>query len=397
MPHASRIKKLQFTLESHNAYCISDRNDLFYLTGFVTLTPEEREAFLLVTPQTSHLFLSAFSFSPKVAGIEQMEMSYTRPLSKSLQELIDEQKLSALLVDCKSLNAFEYLELSKKLTDCELIDMNESTVAKHRQIKDSSELSALRTANTLTHRAINETLSQIKVGQSEQEVCEYLELSLRKHGVKQMSFPTIVAFGSHTAIPHHQPTDRTLKKNEAVLIDCGAKWQQYCADMTRTIWFGDSPDEEFNKIEKAVQQAYDATVAKLQKGKERESRIKDREVNSEGNVSSESNHKPQNTTLTPDTRHLTPNLARDLDMTARSLIDKSGYGKQFIHTTGHGVGLYIHEQPSISWKNETKITPGMVITIEPGIYLEGKFGYRHENSVYVKEDGYEELGLEKSI
>ena len=125
--------------------------------------------------------------------------------------------------------------------------------------------------------------------------------------------------------------------------------------MTRSFWFGDKPTQEYLKVKKTVHQAYQAALAKL-------------------------------------TQPLTNQLqAKDLDQAARSVISLAGYGPKFIHTTGHGLGLDIHEPPSLNWRNDQEIKPGMVITLEPGIYLNGRFGCRHENTILVTKDGAQEL------
>ena len=140
-----------------------------------------------------------------------------------------------------------------------------------------------------------------------------------------------------------------------ILIDLGATVNGYHGDMSRTVWFGKKPSPEFLKVEEVVKAAYQEAVSALK------------------------NRQGQQI------------LAKDLDQAARGVITQAGYGKNFIHTTGHGLGLDIHENLSLNWNNEQPILPQMVITIEPGIYLEGKFGYRYENMVVVNDDGAMEL------
>lgn len=230
-------------------------------------------------------------------------------------------------------------------------------------VKVDTEIEALAHANHITHNAITFALSQLTAGMTEQDIQLLIEKNMREQGAFELAFPTIVAFGDHSALPHHQPSNRPLRGNDAVLIDCGAKWQHYCADVTRTVWFGNTPDPEFAKIENVVKNAYQKAVVSCK----------------------------LSVVSTVESQHAAPLQATSLDKTARDLITAAGYGQQFIHTTGHGVGLYIHEQPSLNLHNETVLKPGMVITIEPGIYLEGKFGYRFENSIALTENSAQEL------
>jgi Xaa-Pro aminopeptidase len=194
---------------------------------------------------------------------------------------------------------------------------------------------------------------------SELQIARQLEIAMLEAGSTGPAFPTIVAIGEHGALPHHQPTDRVLQPDEPILIDFGATYQGYRSDITRTVWIGDQVSDAFTKYEQLVRQAYTASLALL-------------------------SHPTESTPFTPPTAGM-------LDQAARQVIATAGYGAEFIHTTGHGVGLDIHEQPSLYQGQPTPITPGMVITIEPGIYLTGTMGYRYENTILVTETGYTEL------
>lgn len=353
----SRIARLQSTLSSTQLILLSHPDDIFYFTGFESLTTE-REAFLAVTKESAELFLTAFSTAPlNNLDFTTHFLNSQKPLSWYLKNLIAKISPESFLFDDDNLTVQEFRILEQKIgQDIKLENLPARFTTQFRMIKDETEIASIRKANQLTHQALKAVLPKLKTGQTELEVERLLENFLRDKGVDIMAFPTIVAFGEHTALPHHQPTGRKLKMNEPVLVDIGAKWQNYCADVTRTMWFGDQPDEKFVKLEKIVKDAYQKTFSAL-------------------------NQRDENQPL----------LAKDLDHPARSHIEQQGYGEKFIHTTGHGVGLYIHEQPSLNWKNDQEIKSNMVITIEPGIYLEGKFGYRFENSVLVTENGAEEL------
>jgi len=188
-----------------------------------------------------------------------------------------------------------------------------------------------------------------------------------------LAFPTIVAFGKNGAMPHYQPQNIKLKPETPILIDFGVNFENYYSDMSRTIWFGKQPSAKFLKAEKAVKKAHQQVLAKLTTAnldlKNKKTDLKNSE---------------ENTTKSTTKIELT---AKDLDQAARGEIAQRGFADQFIHTTGHGLGLEIHEPPSLSWQDHTPIKPNMVFTIEPGIYFPGEFGYRHEDTVLMTDQG----------
>lgn len=366
-----RLSSLQSQLLDQDVVVLSDPHDLTYFTGFATLTPFEREAFCIITQRSATLLLSAFSSNQPVDGLTIESFSQLRSVGEFIRQRLGNNTSTRLFLDGSTLSMKEYNLLSHDLSPSQMLPTKHPAITILRQHKDQAEITALRQANILTHRAIQQAATSLRPGMTEQDVQDLVEKTLRTRPSTPLAFPTIVAFGENSAKPHHQPTDRKLIENEPVLIDCGATVDGYCADVTRTLWFGDTPDSVFITIEKVVQQAYAQTLETLT-----------------------SYLSTPTTGRQADDVHPTSNCkAQDLDHTCRSYIEQQGYGDQFIHTTGHGVGLYIHETPSISSRDETTLEPTMVITIEPGIYIKGKYGYRFENSILITEDGYEELGV----
>jgi len=219
-------------------------------------------------------------------------------------------------------------------------------------IKNKDEIKNIREACRIAAKTWEIVEPQIKIGRSEREIADEIISTMLKLGAdkKPESFPTIVAVGSNSATAHHETGNRKVKQNSVVLVDFGCRFNGYCSDMTRTIFFGE-PTNLYIKIKKAVDTAY-ITAVNL---------------------------------LTPGVR------VSDVDRAARDVITEAGYGKQFIHTTGHGLGLKIHEPPNIYLKSKNRLKAGMAITIEPGIYLPGKFGYRYENTLIVTRLGSENM------
>ncbi|MDA1079620.1 MAG: M24 family metallopeptidase [bacterium] len=329
-----RIVAFQGTVPADSAVLLADPQHIRYLTGFESLAPGEREAFLVVTSSTATLLYASFSPVSKISSITSVPKC---SIAAVLEQL---PTPSTVAVDMSALTAQEYQVLQTSAHT--LSKWDSSKLWQQRMRKDAQELEVIAQAVAITQKVLEESLAKLQPGMTELTVRRQLEANLLLAGADAMAFPTIVAFGEHSALPHHQPTEKKLEKEMAVLIDCGAKVAGYCADMTRTIWFGDAPDPEFVKITEIVQQAFAAAQAVL---------------------------KMENLT------------AKDVDAAARKVITDAGYGEKFIHTTGHGLGLSIHEPPSLSGRTEQAIEPGMVITIEPGIYLVGRFGVRYEETV----------------
>ncbi|HCC48140.1 MAG TPA: Xaa-Pro dipeptidase [Elusimicrobia bacterium] len=219
-----------------------------------------------------------------------------------------------------------------------------------RAIKEGEEASDLRKSCRIAARAFGLIKPRIKTGRTELSVYRELEDIMQAMGAKGPSFNLIVGFGPNSALPHHITSERKLRNNEAVLLDYGCVYNHYCSDITRTYFHG-KPTEEFNKVYATVARSQKAGLAAVR-----------------GGVS-----------------------AMSVDKACRDVISDAGYGQYFIHGTGHGVGLEIHEFPRLNTKFQAVLRPGMAVTVEPGIYLHGKFGVRIEDSVLVTKAGCEIL------
>ncbi|MBD3279586.1 MAG: M24 family metallopeptidase [Candidatus Pacebacteria bacterium] len=338
-----RLAKLQQKITPSQAILLSAPSDIQYFTDFQFLVPAEREAYALLTKKQAYLIHNQFSPVVNHQKIINLPGCNLKKLLKHLDIVQQQHSFKTILVDESSLFVKEHQALQQK-SSWQVRGLAKQLIWELRMSKDTSELAKIKKAVKISQQAWQQLEPQLTTGMTELAVKELLETQLKKLGSPQPAFPTIVAFGQHTALPHHQPTDQKLTSETAILIDFGASYQGYCSDMTRTIWFGTKPDPEFIKVEKLVKQAYQAAKQKL--------------------------------------KAIAALKVKNLDQAARQVIKKAGYGDFFIHTTGHGLGLDIHEPPSINWKNQQPIKPGMVFTIEPGVYLAGKFGYRYENTVW---------------
>jgi len=267
-------------------------------------------------------------------------------LPKAAAKLVEKLKSVRVVAIEKSASIadFELLKKNIKVRLKTVADIIDTT----RSIKDSSEIAALKTATKMALKALKETLPNIKPGMTENELAGLLNLQIRRHGATD-SFDTIAAFGPNASYPHHRSSERKLKSRDNVLIDFGVKYKGYCCDVTRCFYVG-KPTVIFKKIFDTVKKAQAAAIKMIKPGVEM------------GKV----------------------------DAAAREVIRKSGlpvYG----HSTGHGLGLEVHELPVIKPKNKARLEPGHVITIEPGVYMPGKVGVRMEDDILVTKTGCEIL------
>lgn len=351
---STRLAVLRSQLTTHQALLLSNPSDVTYYSNFSYLVPEEREGLLLVTSQQAYLFHASFSPTPVTKDVVMKSGVAPHQLVTHIRSILAETPFTELLVDKTRLFAEEY-EALQQIKELTFESLDRSIIWRQRMVKDDQEIQAITKASLIAQQAIATIREQLHAGLSEREVQQLLETEMTRLGSQKPAFPTIVAFGPHAALPHHQPTSMVLEPETAVLIDFGATIDGYRSDMTVSFWFGDQAPEEYLKMSQAVHDAYQAVIGVLSEtGKS--------EV-----------------------------TAASLDETARTVITTAGFGPLFIHTTGHGVGLDIHEQPSIHWHNDLVLEPNMVITIEPGIYVSNKYGYRYEHTVLLTKSGYQEL------
>jgi len=228
-----------------------------------------------------------------------------------------------------------------------------------RAVKDEGEVERTRAAAKLADEALQGVLEEGLVGRSERDVAIELELRMRRLGAREPSFPSIVAFGAHGALPHAEPRGETIPRDVLVTIDWGARLDGYCSDCTRTYATGEGISERAREVYELVLEAQRTGAQAVKAGP----------------------------------------TGREVDAAAREVIERAGYGEQFGHGLGHGVGLNVHEAPRLSRvESEQPLQPGNVVTVEPGIYLPGELGVRIEDLLVVRESGQEVLnGLEKAL
>jgi Xaa-Pro aminopeptidase len=354
----SRVNQLRQNLAPDQILLVLEPANITYLAGFNSLLQKKRDAYLVISLKNAVLLHDSFMEYQPTASISSHLGSSIKDLLKVLLNFLKElnTKKATLLINKANLTVKEFEQL-KTLKGFKIASTPNNLLLEQRLIKDHHQKKLITHASKIASRVTKKALSKLAVGMSELELKKIIEIELLKTGSQQPAFPVIVAFGKNSALPHHHPDNTKLRLNTPVLIDLGAMVGGYLSDMTRTVWFGSKPTNKFLEIEKVVKKAYQQTFNKLVNARHSDKNIK----------------------------------AQDLDHTARTLIMQAGYSQNFIHTTGHGIGLDIHESLSLNSANSQELKANMVITIEPGIYLPNQFGYRFENTILIQQAGATEL------
>ncbi len=347
----TRIKNLQTLLQTKNlpALLVTNPYNVRYLTGFVGTNGS-----LLVTPKKHILITDARYFmTAQKAGVPYYDQA------KGLKGLMG--KLEKIGFEEGDMTVAQLKAYKKALPGLKW-KATEGIVESLRIIKDETEIKLIKKAVKIACEVLNQLQKFLKPGRTEDEIeWELLKIS-RELGADGFSFPPIITFGKDTADIHHQKGTNKLKKGEMVLIDSGIIYQGYITDMTRVFFY-----KEAKNSEQEFYTNYEQNLCSLF-----EQKIYTKVL--------EANQKAIQSVAVGKT-------FGEIDRVAREVIENAGFGKHFTHSTGHGTGLEVHEAPTVSKKSKEKIQPGMVFTIEPGIYVEGKGGVRIEDMIYVNPKG----------
>lgn len=343
-----RLTTLRLALQKNqlDAIFISAVSTITYLTHFSGFDNEDRNAFLLITKDAQYIFTHGIyteAAKTHIPTFSLIDIARSQPMSSSLAQLIKKHEIKKIGFEGHDLTFAEYASLTKKI-DPALFTPADDLSENLRVIKSVDEIEKIKLACAKGDEAFTFLLTQIKEGVTEKELALSYELFVRKHDAK-ISFDTIVAFGEHGAHPHHIPTNKKLTKNTFIVLDFGVKKDDYCSDMTRTVFFGKAKDEN-KKMYEAVRIAQQKAIDQLSN----------------------------------ETMKQSPITGAQLDKTAREYMISQGY-PDMPHSLGHGIGLLVHEQPSLSPYAKTPLENGMVFSVEPGIYLPGDAGVRIEDLV----------------
>jgi Xaa-Pro dipeptidase len=324
---------------------ISSAASIFYLTGKWIESGERMLVLYINTNGQCKLIINELFPLEQQAGMEKLVYNDKEDAVQLLANIIEDKKLG---ID-KTWPSHFLIKLMEKKNG--LAFVNGSPILDEvRMIKDAEEIQLMREASKVNDQVMAEVIELIKEGHEEKKICKLLSDLYEKHNTYSFSFHPLIAYGANAAEPHHASDNTRLNSGNSVIIDIGGITNQYCSDMTRTVFFKSVSDE--------ASKVYNLVLEANRKGIE---------------------------AVKPGVRLC------DIDKAARSVIEKAGYGEYFIHRTGHNIGVEVHEFPDVSSINTMVAEPGMIFSVEPGIYLPGKLGVRIEDLVLVTENGCEIL------
>lgn len=338
-----RLLRLRETMQNQKlaAVFITNAFNRKYLSGFTGSS-----GYLIITLDRAILLTDFRYMTQAPAQAPYYEVIDHGPKAmETVKALLTQQSIKQLAFEQNEVTFGQYQSYVGSLNPIELIPTDQ-LVEKLRMYKDSAELQIMQEAADLADQTFSYILTKLTPGISEKEIALDMEIYMRKHGATSSSFETIVASGERSALPHGIASDRILQGNEFVKLDFGAYYHGYCSDLTRTVVLG-KPTEKHKQIYDIVLEAQLQALDKLKPGM----------------------------------------TGKEADAVARDVIRKAGFGDYFGHGTGHGLGMEIHEAPRLSLQSDVILEAGMVVTVEPGIYIPGFGGVRIEDDVVLTENG----------
>ncbi len=348
MRHLETIRNNIMPARGVDGILVTDPYNFHYLSGF------GGEGLLVLCKSEQYLLTdSRYTIAAKEAaqpnGFTVLEYNRTHPRKEHLAQIVSEHAMHTLGYEDLQLTVAEFETFRKNLPTCTFVAMGEA-LTDLRMKKSDEEIAYLAQAEAIGDAAFADVLPLIRPGITELELAAEIEYAMKKHGASGLSFETIVASGVNSAKPHHQPTEKKIVFEDFVTMDFGCIYHGYCSDMTRTVVVGKATAEQ-KKVYETVRQAQQAALDAIRPG------------------------------LT----------GAQVDCVARDIIEQAGYKGAFGHGLGHSVGLYIHESPTLSPREERVLEAGYIETVEPGIYIEGFGGVRIEDMVVLTADGCRNL------
>lgn len=318
-----------------------------YLTGM-----KSSAGTLLVFPEQAYLLIDFRYIEKAREVVTHCEVIEQHSLYNQIAELLEYHGAKCIALEARSVTLRQHSIMAQKFEGMELLTDDTLSKALYdlRTVKTVQEVEKIRAAQELAENALEALLHELHAGMTEREAALMLDFHMRRNGAEDLSFDTIALTGAHTSMPHGVPDDREICSGDFVLLDFGAVVDGYHSDMTRTVCVGE-PTREMQLIYDTVLRAQKSALAGARAG------------------------------ITGE----------ELDKLARDVIEQAGYGECFGHSLGHGVGMEIHEFPLVSPNYCEPLAAGHIVTIEPGIYLAGRFGVRIEDFVHINENGCENL------
>lgn len=343
----NNLEKLSSQLKSHEALLIISSENRKHLTSFTSSA-----GYLVIGNNGSAFFTDSRYIEAANEKITVCPTHLLRDFKEDVGEFIFQHGYRKIHIEAEKVTVSQLSFLEKSLKLCKIVSDGslDRNLARLREVKTEEEISKIHTSQLIAEKAFDDILSFIKEGVSELEIAARLENIMRKNGSEGFAFDTIAIAGNNTSKPHGVPTDNKVKKGDFITMDYGAVFDSYRSDMTRTVAVGEVSTKQA-EIYNTVLKAQESSLALLKAGVR----------------------------------------CSDADKAARDVIKKAGYGEFFGHSTGHGVGIEIHETPNLAPKSKAVLETGNVVTVEPGIYLPGEFGVRIEDFVVITENGCRNL------
>lgn len=341
-----KLQKLRNEMAEQNieALLVTSSYNLRYITNFTG------SAGLALVTKEQAFFITDFRYTEQASEqVTEFEVVQAKTnLLEEAAEKAEELGIKSLAFEQDYMTYSSYIQYQEKMT-AELQPVS-GLIEKIRMIKMPEEVSILKAAAKIADDAFEHICGFIKAGHTELQISNELEFFMRRQGATSSSFDTIVASGLRSALPHGVATDKIVEQGDMITLDYGALYNGYISDITRTVAVGE-PSEKMKEIYQIVLDAQILGVEKIGPGM----------------------------------------TGIEADAIARDYIKSKGYGEAFGHSTGHGIGLEVHEGPGLSFKSQTVLEPGMAVTVEPGIYLPGIGGVRIEDDILITESGNERL------
>lgn len=338
-----RINKIQAKLQNNEAILITDGYNRFYFTGF-----ESSAGTVVITKDKSYFLIDFRYFEKAKSVVKSSEVILSQRSDIEIKEILDKHAVTKVFVETYNVSVSQYLNFKNAFEGIEVSDDSEMNayIEFIRSIKTEKEIELIKKAQKMTDDTFSYIIERIEAGRTERDIMLDMEFYMRKLGSEGVSFDFIVVSGKNSSLPHGVPTDKKIEKGDFITMDFGSVYGGYRSDMTRTVAVG-SVDEQQTHLYNTVLKAQLAAIDAIKEGV----------------------------------------VCRDIDKIARDIIYNEGYEGCFGHGLGHSVGIEIHENPCFNTRDTTILPAGAVMTVEPGIYIENKYGVRIEDMVIATNTG----------
>ncbi len=346
-----RVNKISENLESNEALLVMSGANRLYFTGF-----HSSAGMVLITKNGGNFYIDFRYFEKAKQTVNSCNVILSQRTFSEMIDLLKKQGINTLFVETATVSISQFKEIEEMLSGIKIStsDKFDNLIEEMRSIKTVAEVELIKKAQKLTDDTFEYILDRIKAGRSEKDVMLDMEFYMRSKGSEGVSFDFIVVSGKNSSLPHGVPTDKLIENGDFLTMDFGAIVSGYHSDMTRTVAVGNVADEQI-KVYNTVLKAQNEALKAIKPGV----------------------------------------ICKDIDKVARDIIYGAGYEGCFGHGLGHSVGIEIHENPNFNMRCDKILKQGTIMTVEPGIYLENKFGVRIEDMVYVTADGIENLTKSK--